>query len=82
MSEESELRDFIVEKISEVLPGRDREALEKIAEDIMDLTRGLEEQQKIRKITFGELVFITEESSNLTIEVSQEIAEKVREVRH
>lgn len=79
MEEKSELERFIIEKIEEVLPGRDKEALEKIAEDIMELTEGLEEQQKLRKIIFGELVFITEESSNLTIEISQEIAEKIAE---
>lgn len=79
--EEDALRETIKRKISKVMAEKEEKAYGNLADDIMELTEGLEEKDRIRKIILGELIFISQDSSKKIIEVSQEIAEKVIEYK-
>lgn len=79
--EEDALRETIKRKIGKVMAEKEEKAYGNLADDIMELTEGLEEKDRIRKIILGELIFISQDSSKKIIEVSQEIAEKVIEYK-
>lgn len=77
MSEKPELERSIGIKLKDVMPERDEKTLENIAEDIVELTYDLEEIERIRKLVFGELAFVSDKTSSEIIETSQEIAEEI-----
>ncbi len=63
------------------MPGRDEESLENIADDILELTEDLEDEDRIRKIVLGELIFVSNQSSKRIIDLSQDLADKILEYR-
>jgi len=77
MGKDSKLKKTIIEDIGEIMPERDEEALENIADDILDLTAGIEDEERIRKLVLGELIFISEKSGKRIIDLSEDLANKI-----
>ncbi len=81
MDKDPRLKGSIVEDIRKIMPGRDEESLENIADDILELTEDLEDEDRIRKIVLGELIFVSNQSSKRIIDLSQDLADKILEYR-
>ncbi len=77
MSSKDELEEKITLLLKDVMPERSEKTLNNITEDIIELTYDLKDIERIRKLVFGELAFISDKTSNEIIEVSQEIGEEI-----